>query len=417
MIKKISAALIAAFLLYVPGALAQSSPNWPYKYVPTQAQWNAVFAGKQDTLGYVPLNTNGGVMTGRLVTAPPGAATSNLNLTPGTAPASPADGDMWVTSGGIFIQVNGVTVGPLVGSGGAGSGTVTNVTIQSGTGITVSGTCTIPVSGTCIVTNSGVLSFGGGAGAITVNLAGLTFSGNQLGLTIPVSAPNGGSGVISPAANTIPINQGASPQTNTGVGATGSCVGGNTGAAPTFQSGCRFLLATLTASNSAVLNDSTACGGSNCITTTYAEYELVFENIIPATNGASLTLQIHSGGVYKSTGYLNSTYGNIAGAAPIAATTLLTTAIQLSQNSATDATNNPKNATPGINGMLKFYNPSANQISVVSGALHYLNAGNTSLNSVSVGGIWNTAGVIDGFQAAFNSGNITSGNIKIYAYK
>jgi hypothetical protein len=100
-------------------ALAQSSPNLINGQVPTAAQWNAYFAAKQDTLGYVPLNAAGGVMTGRLVTPPPGAATSGFNLSPGLTPASPANGDLWITSSGLFAQVNGVTVGPLAGPSGA----------------------------------------------------------------------------------------------------------------------------------------------------------------------------------------------------------------------------------------------------------------------------------------------------------
>jgi len=73
------------------------------------------FRGQADTLGYVPLNVAGGVMTGRLITAPPGAATSGLNLSPGTTPANPANGDIWVTSAGLFVRVGGVTIGPLSG--------------------------------------------------------------------------------------------------------------------------------------------------------------------------------------------------------------------------------------------------------------------------------------------------------------
>lgn len=108
-----AAALWAASML---PALAQTSPNWTYGYVPTPAQWNATFAGKQDTLGYTPLNLAGGNMTGRLVTAAPGATTASFNLTPGSAPASPVNGDMWATSGGLYVRINGVTIGPLSGA-------------------------------------------------------------------------------------------------------------------------------------------------------------------------------------------------------------------------------------------------------------------------------------------------------------
>jgi hypothetical protein len=111
----------AAWLLIAAAcpALAQSSPNLSLHDVLTPGQWNALFAGKQDVLGYVPLNVAGGVMTGRLITAPPGAATSGFNLSPGAPPASPPDGDLWVTSSGLFAQIRGVTVGPLAGPSAA----------------------------------------------------------------------------------------------------------------------------------------------------------------------------------------------------------------------------------------------------------------------------------------------------------
>lgn len=48
------------------------------------------------------------------------AGAASLNLPPGTAPTSPANGDMWATSAGLFVRVAGVTVGPL-GTGGGGS--------------------------------------------------------------------------------------------------------------------------------------------------------------------------------------------------------------------------------------------------------------------------------------------------------
>ena len=99
-------AAAAAWLLIAAACpvRAQSSANLSKGQVLTAGQWNSLFAGKQDTLGYVPLNVAGGVMTGRLVTAPPGAATAGFNLTPGTTPANPADGGLWVTPAGVFAR-------------------------------------------------------------------------------------------------------------------------------------------------------------------------------------------------------------------------------------------------------------------------------------------------------------------------
>jgi hypothetical protein len=55
-----------------------------------------------------------------LMASSSGAA--SLNLPHGTAPTSPADGDVWTTSSGMFVRVNGTTVGPLIDTGGGGGG-------------------------------------------------------------------------------------------------------------------------------------------------------------------------------------------------------------------------------------------------------------------------------------------------------
>lgn len=65
-----------------------------------------------------------------------GAATtakSSILLPHGTAPSSPANGDLWTTSaGGLFVRINGVTVGPLDASGGD----ITRINITAGAGLT-----------------------------------------------------------------------------------------------------------------------------------------------------------------------------------------------------------------------------------------------------------------------------------------
>ena len=104
---------IALILISTTASFAQSScPYIANGAVLTAAQWQACFQAKNNTLGYTPVNRAGDVMQGRLVTVAPGT-TAGLNLVPGSAPVSPANGDLWMTSAGLYGQVNGVTVGPL----------------------------------------------------------------------------------------------------------------------------------------------------------------------------------------------------------------------------------------------------------------------------------------------------------------
>lgn len=68
-------------------------------------------------LGYTPVNKAGDIMAGKLVMATPTAANASITLPHGTAPSSPVNGDMWTTTSGLFIRVNGTTVGPITAPG------------------------------------------------------------------------------------------------------------------------------------------------------------------------------------------------------------------------------------------------------------------------------------------------------------
>jgi hypothetical protein len=94
---------------------AQSSPGWSYGFVPTPAQWNRAFSEKQDALGFTPVNRSGDVMTGTLTLKASSVFGPSLTITPGVSPAgdAKADGDLWMTSDGLFYQINGESVGPI----------------------------------------------------------------------------------------------------------------------------------------------------------------------------------------------------------------------------------------------------------------------------------------------------------------
>ena len=115
--RRFAAVAALAVALWAGDARAQSiCPTIANGAVLTAGQWNACFSAKQDSLGYIPLSIAGGVMQGRLVTAPSTTANANFNIPPGTAPTSPINGDMWSTNVGLYVRINGVTIGPLGGS-------------------------------------------------------------------------------------------------------------------------------------------------------------------------------------------------------------------------------------------------------------------------------------------------------------
>jgi hypothetical protein len=57
--------------------------------------------------------TNLVTLTGLWATVASAAGSAGLRLPHGAAPAAPVNGDVWTTAAGLFVRVNGATVGPL----------------------------------------------------------------------------------------------------------------------------------------------------------------------------------------------------------------------------------------------------------------------------------------------------------------
>lgn len=116
--------LISLFALFAATAVAfgQSPPSNPamtYGMVPTVGQWNNWFQQKQDTLGFTPLNQAGGTMLGPLKTSPSTTSAAGFSVLPGVGPNVPNNGDIWLTSSGLFYRADNITFGPI------GDGTIT----------------------------------------------------------------------------------------------------------------------------------------------------------------------------------------------------------------------------------------------------------------------------------------------------
>jgi hypothetical protein len=78
-----------------------------YTNVLTLTSQAATFAGAVAVAG-ATVSTSTGIITPAATTA-----ISSVRLPHGTAPTSPVNGDMWTTTAGLYVRINGVTVGPL----------------------------------------------------------------------------------------------------------------------------------------------------------------------------------------------------------------------------------------------------------------------------------------------------------------
>jgi hypothetical protein len=172
--KRLLAALAAAWLAFAPPALAQVTALRPL----------------------VNNTPNGGtasqsIPNGKTLLLPaPGSGNASLNLPQGTAPSSPNDGDVWFTSSGMFIRVSGSTIGPLSAGGGSPGGSSGQIQYNnSGAfgGANVSGDCSASILAFTCTKTSGV-SFGYFAtGTDASNLTG----------TVSVNRFNSGTGASS----------------------------------------------------------------------------------------------------------------------------------------------------------------------------------------------------------------------------
>ena len=127
--------------------------------------------------------------TGKLTTAASTTVQAGLNLPPGTAPTSPANGDVWTTTAGMYAQIAGSTIGPFGTATGSVFSVATTAPISGGT-ITTSGTISCP---TCaLTTNGGLLTATtpaaiSAAGVISCPTCVTTSGGGALSATSPVA--------------------------------------------------------------------------------------------------------------------------------------------------------------------------------------------------------------------------------------
>ena len=166
----------------------------------------------------------------------------------------------------------------------------------------------------------------------------------------------------------------------------------------------RVLLNTLTASGSSTLQDTTS------ITSAYPDYEIVFENLVPATTGATCLVQLYVTGALQTTGYLTGLVGWNSGG---------TTGSSASNSGIFCSYPNDTYAgSAGISGTLKIYN--ANNTSVPKNIIGTFSHAYTASENVGIidNGYWNGGnGTITGISVAISSGLISSGAIKIYGLK
>lgn len=357
------------------------------------------------TVGVTPVNSavtgqviyvNGTVLgqySNSQLTALINPATASLS---GALPAWPNNTSTFFRGDGTYVTLNCAALASVAASCGTDATNASN--ISSGT----LGSGRLPA----------INLAASGAGGVTGNLpvtnmnSGTSASSSTFWRGDGTWQTPAGGGNISntgtPTNHQVPLFTSATVIQGIGPGTAGQALVSNGASAdPSFQSGGWVLLNTLTASASATLSDTTS------LTATYSEYNIVFTNILPATNATSCELQVHASAAFQATLYKTTGYGNANGSAMafVNPTTFIPCSLAVDTG----------NGGYGISGSFRVATPSSAAVGKnFNGQFTYFNSGGANQSLFNVGGFWNATTAIDGFQVLFSSGNIASGTIKIY---
>jgi hypothetical protein len=167
-------------------------------------------------------------------------------------------------------------------------------------------------------------------------------------------------------------------------------------------------LGTYTASNSATLDLTSK------MSSTYDDYVLIFNNIIPATNTANLLLRTSTdnGANFDASAsdYIYALQLNDAVSGPTNPNSTSATSIMIGSS----ITNS---SVLGLSGEIKIFNVNSTTVrKFVSGDVSYIGSGGgTHITSGRIAGLRDSTEVnLDAIRLLMSSGNISSGTVKIY---
>ena len=199
-------------------------------------------------------------------------------LLPGSAPGTPVNGQMWLTSAGLFYESNGLPVGPLEPSGGVTWPTVGAVVISNGTS---SPPGLFPVNGDCLLGLGGAWSVQPCPGGIsgpgpTVNgyvPQWNSTSGAALGAGLPVGF-TGTNTIVETTSNgqvnasVLPFGTGANQVAEGGVIGAGSVGSATLIPVLTYNAAGQITAVSTAAPSPITINGQSCAVGGSCTTST-----------------------------------------------------------------------------------------------------------------------------------------------------
>jgi hypothetical protein len=362
----------------------------------------------------------------------PGANYSAVNLA--AAGAGGVQGVLSIASGGTntsTLTANAV----LLGAGAATLqfatvGTPGRLLIDQGASnpafTVVTGDVTISSNGTTTIGANAVtyakfqqvagLSIVGVTGTATSNAAAITAGTSQV-LFVNAGGTTLGFGSVSQLLDNVNTTQGsilyrsASSWVALGGGTNGQILQTQGTAANPQWVGGMVLLNTLSPNGVASTSDTTS------LTAVYRNYMVTFESVNPTISGATFQMLLATTG----TAFVAGTYISVVqcNVSSILITDTSTSAILLSGLRATAQVGTAAFPDYGVNGTMRFFNPSLNGTKkMFIGETTYMAVGSESTSTLA---LVSFAGANDGFanpvtglNFAFSTGNIATGTIRVY---
>lgn len=365
-----------------------------------------------------------GIISGSLVAGTAIIANSTADGFSATAGTLTLGSNFATTGGAITLTATGTTNVTLPTSGTlatlTGTETLTNKTLTSPT--INSATMVTPALGTPasgVLTNCTGTAAGLTAGAATLaatatalatprSIYGANFDGTAA-LAGPVAVAYGGTGAATLTANNVILGNGTSAVAFVAPGTSGNVLtsNGTTWASATSTQGSIIWLATLTASSSSALSDTTN------ITSTYDNYLIVLENLIPATDGAHLGMRVAISSSFQTADYTYAIVYNTSSGA--------TGNTNTSQDRIIVGASGVSNTASrgGISGQLTLTKPSGTtSYKRVTGTISYADQDPAEDSVLSLMGFYGgAASAVNGIRFLMDTGNIASGVVRIYGIK
>jgi hypothetical protein len=325
--------------------------------------------------------------TGKTTFQASSTTAASINLTPGTAPTSPVNGDMWSTTAGVYAQVNGSTVGPFgtgggtltVGTTATSGGAAGQIMFDTGSVLSESSSLTF-ASATRKLTVGGPTTFSAGTSNSVAawNTSGINFIQNAATFTDNTTAA---SGIVTTAYMNL---FGAQTYATTNTGVIVSTLYGTYFAAPLAGTNVTAATKWAVGADSLIVNGSfTASAGSGSI----------------LLNGSSLQIGWNSGTttIFTSTGAIaigtTATSGTVNIGGTSGTGTLIigqSTASQtLNLHSGATTSGNTKTITIGTGGLsgsttvINIGSTAAPGVITVNGSYQPLTAATTSGSTIT----------------------------------